>query len=150
MKTKKTLLAALVVAAAALLAPLYGPGILARAATPGNDDLPAAVKAVASALDVVEQNAAEPMDAEKAIYNGAIPGMLHALDPHSNFIDAAEYKEMKRRQNAQYFGVGMQITVDGPKVVVMEPFPGSPAYNADLRRGDLIYAVDGKETCSDP
>jgi carboxyl-terminal processing protease len=150
MKTKKTLIAALVVASAALLAPLYGPGILARAATPGADDLPAAVKAVASAYAVVEQNAAEPINTEKAFYAGAIPGMLHALDPHSNFIEPAEYKDMKRRQNAQYYGVGMQITVDGPKVVVMEPFPGSPAANADLRRGDWIYAVDGKETCPEP
>jgi carboxyl-terminal processing protease len=150
MKTKKTLIAALVVASAALLAPLYGPGILARAATPGSDDLPAAVKAVASAYAVVEQNAAEPINTEKAFYAGAIPGMLHALDPHSNFIEPAEYKDMKRRQNAQYYGVGMQITVDGPKVVVMEPFPGSPAANADLRRGDWIYAVDSKETCPEP
>src|ERR1700687_3313890 len=101
MKTKKTLLAAMVVASAALLAPLYGPGILARAASPGTDDLPAAVKAVASAYAVVEQNAAEPINTEKAFYAGAIPGMLHALDPHSNFIEPAEYKDMKRRQNAQ-------------------------------------------------
>ena len=151
MKTRKTLLAALIVAGAALLAPLYGPGILARAETPagGNDPAPA-VKAVTSAFALVEANSAEPVNAERAFYEGAIPGMLHALDPHSNFIEPAEYKEMKRRQNAQYYGVGMQITVDGPKVVVMEPFPGSPAWNADLRRGDWIYAVDGKETCTDP
>jgi carboxyl-terminal processing protease len=54
---------------------------------------------------------------------------------------------MMRKQQAHYYGVGMQITVDGPKVVVMEPFPGSPAANADLRRGDWITAVDGKDTC---
>jgi carboxyl-terminal processing protease len=53
---------------------------------------------------------------------------------------------MMRRQRAQYAGVGMQITMDGPKVIVMEPFPGSPAANADLRRGDVISAVDGKDT----
>ena len=81
-----------------------------------------------------------------ALYSGAIPGMLHSLDPHSNFIESAEYKEMMRKQQSHYYGVGMQITVDGPKVVVMEPFPGSPAWNADLRRGDWISAVDGKET----
>jgi len=146
MKIKKTLLATLVVATAALLAPLYGPGILARAATPAGDDLDPAVRAVTSAFALVEQNAAEPVNAERAFYAGAIPGMLHSLDPHSNFIEPAEYKEMMRRQHAQYFGVGMQITVDGPKVVVMEPFPGSPAWNADLRRGDWIFSVDGKET----
>ena len=146
MKMRKTLLAALVVAIAALLAPFYGPGILASAATPAGDDLAPAVKAVASAYALVEQNAAEPVNPDHAFYDGAIPGMLHALDPHSNFIQPAEYKEMMRRQHAQYFGVGMQITVDGPKVVVMEPFTGSPAANADLRRGDWIFAVDGKET----
>jgi carboxyl-terminal processing protease len=150
MKMKKTLLAALVVASAAVLAPLYGPGILARAATPAGDDLDPAVKAVTSAYALVEQNAAEPVNAESTFYAGVIPGMLHALDPHSNFIEPKEYKEMMRKQMAHYYGVGMQITVDGPKVVVMEPFPGSPAANADLRRGDWVYAVDGKQTCSDP
>ena len=146
MKIKKTLLAALVVAAAAVLAPLYGPGILARAATPAGDDPNPAVKAVTSAYALVEQNAAEPVNAETTFYDGVIPGMLHSLDPHSNFIQPKEYKEMMRKQQAHYYGVGMQITVDGPKVVVMEPFPGSPASNADLRRGDVISAVDGKDT----
>jgi len=147
---RKTLLAALVVAVAAVLAQLYGPGILARAATPAGDDLPPAVKDVTQAFALLQQNAAEPVTAEHAFYAGAIPGMLHALDPHSSFIEPAEYKEMMRKQQAHYYGVGMQITVDGPKVVVMEPFPGSPAANADLRRGDWIYAVDGKQTCPDP
>ena len=150
MKLKKTLLAAFVVAAAALLAPFYGPGILARAATPaGGDGLDPAVKAVTSAYALIEENAAEPLNnerSERAFYAGAIPGMLHALDPHSNFIVPEDYKDMMRKQQAHYYGVGMQITVDGPKVVVMEPFPGSPAANADLRRGDWISAVDGKET----
>ena len=143
---KKTLLAALVVGGAAVLAPLYGPGILARAATPAGDDLDPAVKAVTSAYAIVEQNAAEPVSTENTFYDGVIPGMLHALDPHSNFIKPQEYKEMMRKQQAHYYGVGMQITIDGPKVVVMEPFPGSPAANADLRRGDWIVAVDGKDT----
>lgn len=146
MKTRKTLLAALVVAAAAVLAPLYGPGILAHAATPAGDDPDPAVKAVMSAYALVEQNAAEPVNAETTFYSGVIPGMLHALDPHSNFIEPKEYREMMRKQAAHYYGVGMQITVDGPKVVVMEPFPGSPAFNADLRRGDWVAAVDGKDT----
>ncbi len=72
--------------------------------------------------------------------------MLHALDPHSNFIKSTEYIEMMRKQQAHYYGVGMQITVDGPKVVVMEPFPGSPAWQADLRRGDAFATVDGHDT----
>ena len=146
MKTKKTLLAALVVASAALLAPLYGPGILARAATPGGDDPDPAVKAVTTAYALVQENAAEQVNSDVAFYSGIIPGMLHSLDPHSNFIDPKDYKEMMRKQQAHYYGVGMTIQVDGPRVVVIEPLPGSPANAADLRRGDWITAVDGKDT----
>ena len=101
---------------------------------------------VAEAYALVEKNFADPISSEKVFYQGAIPGMLRTLDPHSNFVDPAEYREMQRRQRAQYFGVGMLIGVDtGNRVVVMEPFPGSPALNADLRRGDIIQAVDGKD-----
>ena len=102
---------------------------------------------VTEAYALVERNFADPVQADKVFYQGAIPGMLRTLDPHSSFVDPAEYREMQRKQRAQYFGVGMLIGVDtGNRVVVMEPFPGSPASKADLRRGDIIQAVDGKPT----
>jgi carboxyl-terminal processing protease len=147
MKTRHLFFVALVVAASAVLAPLYGPGLRAYAATPASaDDLDHDMKSVASAFALVEKNFADPVTSEKAFYQGAIPGMLRTLDPHSNFVDPAEYKEMQRRQRAQYAGVGMEIMPDGDNhVVVMRPFPGSPAYNAGFQRGDIIEAVDGKD-----
>jgi carboxyl-terminal processing protease len=111
-----------------------------------SEELDGTMRPVASAYALVEKNYADPVSSEKAFYQGAIPGMLHTLDPHSVFVDPAEYREMQRRQRAQYFGVGMEITMDQAKVVVMQPFPGSPARRADLRRGDVIVAVDGKDT----
>src|ERR1017187_8519106 len=148
MKMQKPLLAAFIVGAAALLAPLYGPGILARAATPASDDLDPSLKAISTAYALVEQNAADPVHSERVFYQGVIPGILHALDPHSSFVGPVEYKEMMRKQTAHYAGVGMQIVLDtnSNHVVVMEPFVNSPAWNADLRRGDVIAAVDGKDT----
>jgi len=147
MKTRNTAFAALIIAVAVLLAPVYGPQIRAyAAATATTDDLEKDMHSVAAAYALIEKNFADPVSSEKAFYQGAIPGMLHTLDPHSSFVDPTEYREMQRRMKAQYYGVGMQITMDGPKVVVMEPFPGSPAWNADLRRGDVISAVDGKDT----
>jgi carboxyl-terminal processing protease len=147
MKIRHLLYVALVVAVSAVLAPLYGPDLRAYAATPATaDDLDHDMKSVASAFALVEKNFADPVSSEKAFYQGAIPGMLRTLDPHSNFVDPTDYKEMQRRQRAEYAGVGMEIISDGDgHVVVMRPFPGSPASNAGFRRGDVIEAVDGKD-----
>lgn len=159
MKIRNTAFAAAIVVAAALFAPVYGPVIKARAASNSPDDLGKDMKSVADVFALVEKNFADPITADKAFYGdqgrgGAIPGMLHTLDPHSNFVDPAEYREMQRKQHAQYFGVGMQITMDQlpsekkAKTIVMEPFVNSPAWNAGMRRGDVIVSVDGKDTTS--
>jgi carboxyl-terminal processing protease len=145
MKRNRNYVVVMIVGAAALLAPFYGSAIRARAASTSGDDLDRSIHQVASAFSLIERNFADPVSAERAFYQGAIPGMLHTLDPHSNFVDPAEYREMQRRQHAQYFGVGMEIYMDGPKVVVMRPLPGSPALNAGLRRADVIAAVDNKD-----
>src|SRR5205823_13218080 len=134
--------ATLLLAGALLLAPVFG--------APPQDDLDRSVKTLTSALSMVNQNFADPISTEKAVYQGAVPGMLRTLDPHSSFLDPTEYQDMQRKQRAQYFGIGMLISMDptlpGAKVVAMEPFPGSPAFRAGLRRGDVIVAVAGKDT----
>src|SRR5215475_4875696 len=135
MKTKRP--ATILLAGALLLTPIF-------AATP-QDELDRSVRTLTSALAMINQNYADPVSSENAIYHGAIPGMLRTLDPHSSFLDPAEYQDMQRKQRAQYAGIGMLISMDGPKVIAMEPFPGSPAWRADLRRGDVIVAIDGKD-----
>jgi carboxyl-terminal processing protease len=96
--------------------------------------------------NIVEQNYAEPVNPDKAIYNGAIPGMLHVLDPHSNFFDPKSYSALREEQSGRYYGVGMQIAPRNNKIIVIAPFAGTPAYKAGLRPGDVIIAVDGKPT----
>jgi carboxyl-terminal processing protease len=148
MKIRNTGFAILIVAASVLLAPVYGPGIRARAAsTTTGEDLDREMRSVMDAYSIVEKNYADPINTQNAFYRGVIPGMLHTLDPHSSFVDPEDYKEMQRKMHAQYYGVGMQIIMDGPKTVVMEPFVGSPAWKAGLRRGDTIAKVDGHD-CS--
>lgn len=95
---------------------------------------------------LVEQNYAEPVNPDKAIYNGAIPGMLHVLDPHSNFFDPKSYSLLREEQSGKYYGVGMQIAPRNNKIIVVAPFVGTPAYRAGLRPGDVIVAVDSKPT----
>src|SRR5580765_635089 len=96
--------------------------------------------------NIVEQNYAEPVNPDKAIYNGAIPGMLHVLDPHSNFFDPKSYSLLKEDQRGKYYGVGMTVGPRNNKVIVIAPFVGTPAYRAGIRPGDIIIAVDGKPT----
>jgi carboxyl-terminal processing protease len=126
----------------AVLGGLYGPSVRATAA--GQNDMQDSVKSFTHVLSVVERNYAEPVDTDKVIYDGAIPGMLRVLDPHSNFFDPKQYALFKEEQQGKYYGVGMTVQQRENQTVVLAPFVGSPAYKAGIRPGDIILKVDGK------
>src|ERR1700680_5073247 len=112
----------------------------------GDSEVKDSLKQFTDVYALVEDNYAEPVNADKAIYNGAIPGMLHALDPHSNFFDPKSYALMREDQRGKYYGVGMTVGPRNNKVIVIYPFTGTPAYKAGIHPGDVIIAVDGKTT----
>jgi carboxyl-terminal processing protease len=132
----------LVLGVSALLGGLYGPAVRATAA--GSDDMQESVKSFTRVLSVVERNYANPVDVDKSIYDGAIPGMLHVLDPHSNFFDPEQYALFREEQEGKYYGVGMTVAPRENQTVVLAPFMGSPAAKAGIRPGDTILQVDGK------
>ena len=118
-------------------------GRTAVAGTGEEQQMQGSAHAFAQAYSVLEQNYADKVDADKAIYEGAIPGMLRGLDPHSNFLDPKNYSALKEEQRGRYYGVGMQVGPRNSKVIVIAPFAGAPAYRAGIRPGDVISAVDG-------
>jgi carboxyl-terminal processing protease len=109
------------------------------------------LKAFSNVYDVISENYAEPLTGDKpdkAIYDGAIPSMLHVLDPHSSFQDPKAFAKLREDQRGKYYGVGMLIQPQSAggvqKIVVVTPFEGTPSYKAGIRPGDTIVAVDGK------
>ncbi|HTB97162.1 MAG TPA: S41 family peptidase [Terracidiphilus sp.] len=107
------------------------------------------LKTFTDVYSLVEQNYAEPIAGDKAdtaIYDGAIPGMLRVLDPHSNFYDPKAYAKMREDQRGHYYGVGMVIQQQGNKVFVIEPKENTPSFRAGIKPGDVISAIDGKTT----
>jgi carboxyl-terminal processing protease len=105
------------------------------------------LKTFTNVYALVEQNYAEPITGDKAdsaIYDGAIPGMLRVLDPHSNFYDPKSYAKMREDQRGHYYGVGMVIQQQGNKVFVITPYENTPSFRAGIRPGDVISAIDGK------
>jgi carboxyl-terminal processing protease len=149
---RHTLYALLFLAALTIVGGKFGPSVFAASPAQRNvsptsdDDLKASIESFTKIYDVVDQNYADKLSADKAIYKGAIPGMLRTLDPHSNFFDPKEFAGMREEQHGSYFGVGMTI---GPqprtgKTMVIHPFGGTPAYRAGIRPGDVLLQINDK------
>src|SRR5271155_687039 len=88
-----------VLAISALLGGFWGPTVRATAA--GVNEQRDSIKSFTSVLAIVEHNYADPVDLDKAIYDGAIPGMLRVLDPHSNFFDPRQYALFREEQQGR-------------------------------------------------
>jgi carboxyl-terminal processing protease len=151
-RTRRTLFSVvLLLASCSAIGSLVGQKVTAQSAT-DESSLRDSLHQFTDVYALVEQNYAEPLDTDKvdkAIYDGAIPGMLHSLDPHSNFYDAKAFAQMREEQHGKYYGVGMSILPQPDKagvlhVFVLSPFEGTPAYKAGILPGDMIMTVDGK------
>jgi carboxyl-terminal processing protease len=151
-RTRRALVSVtLVLASCAILGSMISKKVAAQSAS-DESTLRDSLHEFTDVYSLVEQNYAEPMNedkTDKAIYDGAIPGMLHVLDPHSNFYDPKAFAQMREDQHGKYYGVGMSIAQQPDKngvtkVVVLAPFEGTPAFKAGIRPGDTIVAIDGK------
>jgi carboxyl-terminal processing protease len=86
---------------------------------------------------------------ESAFDEAAVKGVVANLDPHSAFLDAGQYEEMRATTTGSYTGVGIEVSADGERVVVVTPIEGSPAARAGVRAGDVVLAVDGQPVTAD-
>jgi carboxyl-terminal processing protease len=96
----------------------------------------------AEVLERVKQDYVEPVD-DAVLMESAIRGMVSDLDPHSQFLDASEYRDIRISTTGAYTGVGVEVDEDNGAVTVVAPIAGSPAARSGIRSGDQIIAVDG-------
>ena len=119
--------------------------LLGQSTDNGKEDRYFYLKLFSEVLKTVEDNYVEDVPIRKLIY-GAIDGMVSSLDPFSDFFTPEQYKEFMSETEGEFGGVGIEITMENGRPVVVSPIEGTPAWKAGLRPGDIIIAIDGEDT----
>lgn len=96
-------------------------------------------------LQFVEKNYVSEVKNDQLIH-GAIKGMLETLDPHSNFLSAEVYRDMKIDTSGVYVGTGIEVGMKDEVLTVITPMEDSPAWKAGVLPGDKIVKIDGEST----
>ena len=93
-------------------------------------------------LAIVQSEYVEEVDTASLIEN-ALNGALHSLDPHSTYVPPVDFTEQRVASRREYGGLGIEIQSEGGLVKVNYAIEDGPAYEAGIRSGDFITAVDG-------
>ncbi len=105
---------------------------------------------VALFTHIIEQIRENYVETNKVAYQelvyGALRGMLQSLDPHSQFLDADMFKDMKDDTAGQFGGLGIVISMKDDALTIVSPMEDTPGYRAGLQAGDQITAIDGQST----
>jgi carboxyl-terminal processing protease len=102
-----------------------------------------ALKSFIQVFAAVEENAADPINPARGIYEGAIPGMLRKLDPFSIFFDPGQFEQLNELQKSTRKGFGSVVSILPGRVIVLQTLPGTPSAKSGMSPGDEIVAVNG-------
>ena len=125
--------------------------VVAFGADKGKDDTPVEhltdeqiyeqLKKLALVCETARDSFVEEAD-EKKMLEAAMNGMLQALDPHSSYLSADDFKEFNDKSQGEFGGLGIQITSDRGAVRVISPIDDTPADKAGIKAGDYITHID--------
>lgn len=96
-------------------------------------------------MDIYNRVKADYVDKvdDKTLMKGAIQGMLASLDPHSSYVDALDFDNMRIATEGNYGGLGLTVSMEDGAVKVIAPTEDSPADRAGVKAGDYITHING-------
>ena len=101
------------------------------------------VRTLSEVFDKIKQNYVEDVE-DKALLDNAIRGMLTGLDPHSTYLDAKAFEELRVGTTGEFGGLGIVVGMEDGFVKVISPIDDTPAQRAGVKAGDLIIRLDEK------
>jgi carboxyl-terminal processing protease len=121
-------------------------GVLAERDEPKEALAPLPLNELRSFTEVfsrIKSDYVEPVE-DKKLLEDAVQGMLAGLDPHSAYLDAQSFKDMRVETEGQFGGLGIEVTMENGFVKVVSPIEDTPAARAGVKPGDLIIRLDDK------
>ena len=105
------------------------------------DDLYSQIELYSYTLTTIQADYVEELSPKDLIY-GSLKGMLATLDPHSQFLDPDEYKELKTETEGKFGGLGIEISIRDGLLTIITPLEGTPAWKAGIKAGDRIVKIE--------
>jgi len=103
------------------------------------------LKVFSEILSLIESNYVESVGSD-TIINGAIRGMVKALDPHTSYLPPASYKEMQVETTGKFGGLGIEISIRDGILTVVSPIDETPAFKVGIKAGDKIIKIEEEST----
>lgn len=95
-----------------------------------------------NAMHKIQDESLYPIS-DKALIEGAIKGMLQAVDTYSGYLDTTDVQTFSQYSAGTFKGIGIEVSIDkNNKSVVSGVFPNSPAATHGLQKGDIIEKID--------
>ncbi|MBA3581481.1 MAG: S41 family peptidase [Gammaproteobacteria bacterium] len=115
----------------------------AVASTKNNSGLYESVQDFANIMSLVKNNYVDEVDS-KTLLENAIAGMLAGLDPHSAYLNKADFEELQSETTGEFGGLGIEISMEDGFIKVISPIDDTPAKRAGILPGDIIIRIDDK------
>lgn len=105
------------------------------------------IKLLSTVIEMIRQNYVdEGKIGYQKLTTAALRGMLESLDPHSQFMEPTNFKDLKEDTESRFGGLGVHVMERNGELIIVSPMEDSPSFKAGLLPGDKIIKIDGEST----